>query len=270
MAKASEAKSNVPVLNPDVASELAELGLDINQLKQDSGAGVSGMDAGDIALPYISILQPMSPQCNAASAAYIEGAQPGMLFNTVNNDLYDGRNQGILVISCAYERKYVEWIDRDKGGGWVGDHDIDSDILTFTELNKDGRPVLKVNGNFIVETAYHYSLFLNPLTEDWSQGVVALKSTFLRANRKWNNALVTTKIPGTDLVAPRWLYPYHMKTVSQQKGNNSWWVPEFERADTMVNKKLYDMSRHYCEMVNKGELTRAAEGSVDTGEEIPF
>lgn len=272
MAKAAEPKSNVPALNPDVANELAELGLDINQLKADSGAGVSGMDAGDIALPYISILQPMSPQVNAASSKYIEGAQAGQLFNTVSGEIYDGRTGGMLAISCAYERKYVEWIDRDKGGGWVGDHDIDSDILTFTELNEKNKPVLKTNGNFIIETAYHYSLFLNPIRETWFQGVLAMKSTHLRANRKWNNALVTTQIPGTDLLAPRWLYPYHLKTASEIKGQNSFWVPTLERADTMVSKRLYDMARNYCDMVNKGALTRAAESTESTGdgEEIPF
>lgn len=214
------------------------------------------MDTGDIALPYIVVLQTNSPQVNPAKAQFIEGAQAGMLYNTVMDVVFNGRTEGMAVIPCAYERKFVEWVHRDQGGGWVAEHSIESDIMNHTRPDDKGKPRLP-NGNVVVETAYHYILFKDPDTEAWGQGIMAMSSTFLKKNRKWNNMITTSKIPGTDKQAPRFLYAYQLTSVVETKGENSWFVPELKKIESPISLSLYNNAKAYAALVNQGKINRA-------------
>ena len=42
----------------------------------------------DITIPRVDVLQALSPQRKKTNAEYIEGAEEGMLFNTVTKQLY--------------------------------------------------------------------------------------------------------------------------------------------------------------------------------------
>lgn len=275
MAKATTTGQAVAPVTNKAALALAD-DLDLSFIQGDAGEGVEDMGVADVALPYIAILQSNSPQVQPGLPKFIEGAQASMFMNTVSNEAFDGRNTGFLFIPCYYERKYVEWVDRDKGGGWVGDYEIDSDIMKHTVKNEKGRPVLKGNGNLIVETAYHYGYYQDPDEEAWMQCVIAMKSTNLKINRAWNNELITTKIPGSNLTAPRWLYPYRIKTTLQQKNANSWWQYLITRETKTVNKEMYEKAKAFRELVASGLIKRGAEadtgdtaGVNDTGGETP-
>lgn len=233
-------------------------GLYMEQLQQDAAANNPELGTGDVALPYIYILQANSPQVNPGRSEYVEGAQASMFFNNVADAAYNGREDGITFVPCAYERKYVEWVHRDNGGGWVGDYDINSDIMSKTRPDDMGKPRLQ-NGNVIVETAYHYGLVLDNETGVWSQCVIPMKSTALKKNRAWNNMIVTTKIPGTDLQAPWFLFAYNLRTEMETKGENSWWNFLISKHDEAVSLEVYVKAKAFAELVNSGAITRVAE-----------
>jgi hypothetical protein len=67
----------------------------------------------DQALPFLKILGQLSPEVNKRDGKYVEGAEPGKIFNTVTSKLYDT----IDVIPCYYKRQYIEWQDRGVTGG---------------------------------------------------------------------------------------------------------------------------------------------------------
>lgn len=241
-------------------------GMDLSELMADAGAGVDNLGMDDVAVPYLYILQKGSPQVDEDSEARIPDAKQGMFFNNVTNEIFNGREEGIMVIPCAYERKYVEWIDRDSGGGgYVADHDIDSDILSECTPNEKGIPVLK-NGHLIIETAYHYVYMMNPNTGRWEEIIIPMKSTALKKSRRLNKALMATFIPGTASKAPRWLYIYNFKTVKEQRGDNTWSNFEINRTDQMVNKEQYIACKSFAELFEKGGITRAAESGAPTGD----
>lgn len=252
----------------EVASvkESAQLpaGMSMDDLLADSGAGTSDMSMDDIAVPYLYILQSNSPQVNADHELYVQGAAAGMFYNNVSGEVYDGRTTGLKVIPCAYERKYVEWIDRDSGGGgYVADHDIDSGILSETKPNEKGIPILG-NGHLIIETAYHYVYMFNPHTSVWEEIIIPMKSTFLKKSRRWNKTLMTTLIPGTTNRAPRWLYPYQLKTVKESKNNNTWSNFDISRLPDMVTSEQYQSAKAFAKLMEEGLITRAKE--TDTGD----
>lgn len=237
-------------------------GVDMEELLRDSGAGVDSMGMDDVAVPYLYVLQSNSPQVNPDADDYIEGAKPGMFYNNVSNEIYDGRTEGLIVIPCAYERKYVEWVPRDSGGGYVADHDIGSNILSECTPNEKGIPCLK-NGNLIVETAYHYVYFKNPNDGQWDQIIIPMKSTFLKKSRRWNKTLMATLIPGTTNRAPRWLYPYRIKTVKESKGDQTWSNVDLERLPEMVTADQYRAAKAFAELFTSGAIVKARE--TDTG-----
>lgn len=241
-------------------------GMDMEELLRDSGVGVDSMGMDDVAVPYLYILQTNSPQVNPDHDLYIEGATAGMFYNNVSGEVYDGRKEGLVVIPCAYERKYVEWVPRDNGGGYVADHDIDSDILSETSPNEKGIPCLK-NGNLIVETAYHYVYFKNPKDGQWDQIIIPMKSTMLKKSRRWNKTLMATLIPGTANRAPRWLYPYQLKTAKETKNDNTWSNFDIERLPDMVTAEQYRAAKSFAELFSAGAIVKAHEsdtGSIDS------
>lgn len=238
-------------------------GYDMDELLADAQQNPT-MDTQDVALPFIAILQSNSPEVNPGDPTYIEGSQSSMFINTVTREVFEGRKEGLLIVPCFYERKLVEWVDRDKGGGWVADYPTDHPIQKTLTRREDGKMVLP-NGNFLVETAYQYVLIMDPDTGSWSQAVIGMKSTALKKNRQLNNAIVTSKIPGTELQAPRFMFPYVMRTEFEQKGSNSWWNFSFRKMDDPIAPELYKQAKSFATMIKEGLLQRstAAEAGGD-------
>ena len=97
----------------------------MEELEGQSGAGFEDTDADDYAIPFVAVLQKGSPQVDPDDGAYINGAKPGLFYNTVTGELF----KDITVIPCARRREFVEWVPRDEGGGLIGRHDPDSDVV---------------------------------------------------------------------------------------------------------------------------------------------
>lgn len=263
MAKATTTKQEVaPAEEAKTNAISAEF---LTEMEMDSGAGVKEMTMDDVAVPYLYVVQKGTPQADEDNEKYLEGCKPGMFLNNVTERFYDGREKGVIVIPCYYERKYVEWKDRDNGqGGYVQDHDIDSGILSKTRPNSKGQPTLD-NGNIIMETAYHYVNMYDEVDERWEEIIIPMKSTMLKNSRRWNKTLMSTLIPGTAKQAPRWLYPYRLKSVKQQKGDQTWYIFDIERMAEPVSVEQYRHCKGFKEAIETGAIKRATETLATPG-----
>lgn len=241
-------------------------GFNLDELAADAALNPQ-LTSNDVALPYIVVLQGLSPQVNAAKTQHIMGAQAGMFYNTVSGEIYEGRQTGLMIVPCAYERRLVQWKHRDTGGGYVKDFPPDSDIMNQTQLDDKGKPRLP-NGDVMVETAYHYCFVQHPETGAWFEAIIALASTGLKTNRKWNNLITTSKIPGTETQAPRFLYPYGVTTEIQSKGENSWFIPSVVKIESPVSVSVYKQSREFARLINSGAVQRSAPPAQADGGEM--
>ena len=64
---------------------------------EHAGAGMDAIGTEDMQIPFLRILQPLSPQLNKNDASYIKGASSGDLFNTVTGQFWSGED-GVYVI----------------------------------------------------------------------------------------------------------------------------------------------------------------------------
>ena len=109
--------------------------LAISNLEADSGKGLGNIGQEDLALPFLKILGQLSPEVNKRDGKYVENAEPGMIFNSVTGELFEG-SKGIEVVPCHYKLEYIEWKERGEGSGApVAIHPSSSDIMTKT--NRD-------------------------------------------------------------------------------------------------------------------------------------
>ena len=134
--------------------------LSTNIFEADAGAGSQNITQEDLALPFLKVLGQLSPEINKQNAKFINGAEPGMIVNSVTKELHDGK-KGIDVIPVHYERQYVEWQDRGQSGNApVAIHKADSDILSTTTRDKSWKDRLP-NGNYLENTANHFVILLS-------------------------------------------------------------------------------------------------------------
>jgi hypothetical protein len=65
--------------------------LSTNIFEADANAGSQNMTQDDLALPFLKVLGQLSPEVNKQNAKFINGAEPGMIVNSVTKELYDGK-----------------------------------------------------------------------------------------------------------------------------------------------------------------------------------
>ena len=64
--------------------------LSTNLFEADADAGSQKISQEDLALPFLKVLGQLSPEVNKRNGKYVEGAEPGMILNTVTNDFMTG------------------------------------------------------------------------------------------------------------------------------------------------------------------------------------
>jgi len=206
--------------NKEIAEKKATpiVTFDDNLLAGDTG--LEEMTTEDFAIPFIRVLQPLSPQVQKQDGKYVAGASAGDLYNTVTDEVYDGE-KGISIVPCAYTKKYLEWIPREKGGGLVNpNHDIS--ILSKCVRDEVTNRFITPDGNEIVETAQFFILVLE---DEPQQAVLAFTSTQLGVARKWSTMLRMARVQnnkGVSVGAPMFAYTYKLTTNTQSNEKGSW------------------------------------------------
>src|SRR5436190_8313475 len=233
--------------NTENNTAMTELPMSLEDMAADSGKG-GKLGIQDIGVPFLYILQTNSPQVNPDNPKYMKGATAGGIYITVIERAFEGREKGLTVIPSYYERQLVEWIPREKGGGFVASYDPENPIKDKAKMVKvqtqgGEKDVLQLpNGNTLQDTAYQYLLVYNG--QAWTPVVYPMKSTALKYCRHWNAALNTTYIPNTDQVAPRWLYQWNFKTQKDHKDQYVFSSPLITQG-AMVNRDQYKAAKEY-------------------------
>ena len=218
--------------------------------------GFDNMTQEDLALPFVRILGQLSPQVTDGDAKYIEGAKPGMIYNTVTSELYDGK-KGIKVIPCYYKKDYPEWSDRGDGpGAPVAIHQPNSPVIATGK--RDGSKIRLPNGNYLEETA-SYFVMVETATGGFTPALITMKSTQLNVSKKWNSMMKTTQFPdgkGGFATPPMFGVVYNLASTLQKNDKGSWygWVVTMDRILGQEDKSLYLGAKDFGANVSKGAV----------------
>ena len=238
------------------------------------GTGLEEASADDYAIPFLRVLQSMSPQLKKSDGKYIQGAEEGNLFNTVTEAVYDG-TEGVLIIPCAYKKKFIEWIPRENGGGLVDDTHPATILKQCTKDDK-GRFILE-NGNQIAETAEYYCI----VAQDESapeQVLLSLTSSQLGFSRRWNTMLNNARVQnakGETVPAPMFSYMYNLTTIPQSNDQYSWMGLSVEKSRpspmplAMAALEFMKAARSGAVEVKQEQEGMSTSADVEE-EEVPF
>lgn len=231
-------------------------------LDAQGSSGFENVKSEDISIPFIKILQAMSPQVKGSTK--IPGASDGDFFNTVTEAVYKGE---ITIIPCVYQKAFVEWVPREQGGGFVKQH-FDSAILTQTKKNEKNADVLP-NGNHIVTTAYHYCLIVK---EDGSfeRVVLSLTSTQLKKSRRWLSQMMSLMINvnGKKITPPMYSHTYKVTTAEESNDFGTWYGFHFGNPSMLQSKDLYLDAKKFHHDVTSGIVKTAEPHELDDAAKV--
>jgi len=233
-------------------AEKKSAGLPSNIFEEDAAKGLGKIGQEDLALPFLKILGQLSPEVNKRDGKYVEGAEPGMIFNSVTGDLYDGV-KGIDVIPCFYKLEYIEWKDRGEGpGAPVAIYDSSSDIMSKTKADANYKDRLP-NGNYIEKTASHFVIVTG---DSPSTALISMKSTQLKISRKWNSMMSGIKLKGKNgLYTPAsFSHIYKLKTTQMSNDKGTWFGWEVSKVGPITEASIYQQAKSFSESISKGAV----------------
>ena len=237
-----------------------------NVFEADAGKEITNIKQEDLASPFLKVLGQLSPEVNTREAKHVEGSQPGMIINTVTNELYDGE-KGIEVLPVYYKRQQIEWQDRGESkGAPVHIYDAGDDIPKTTR-DKSFKDRL-ANGNYLENTVSHFVVLLGKTP---TTALISMKATQLKISRKWNSMMMGIKMQGKDglFTPPTYSHIYKLKTVQQSNDKGTWFGWDVSKVGPITDKGIYEIAKGFSTNVAKGAVI-TKHGDSEPKSEAPF
>lgn len=269
-AKAAEKKTaNVPAVKQNTA-----VSTEVIDFSQDAGAGLEGADKDSYAIPFLAVLQPMSP---AVVDGDVDGAKPGKFINTVSLECFEKP----IVIPCAFQRRWLRWTPREvNGGGFKGElttAEVNALRASGTVKEMDGRLYFPAEDGSInpkkqdrlADTRSHFVLIVDGAdAEVGVPAVFAVTSTGIKTSKNWLARIESTKMKVGErtLTAPSFSQAYELSTEKKTNDKGTWWVPLVSPLAQISNPNLYAQAKAFNAQINAGQVQVAHDSMERAGE----
>ena len=230
-----------------------------------------------LTIPRISVLQDLSPQVKTRDAEYVKGAEPGMIFNTVQRWLA----REFLFVPSKFVVRYIAWQPRPIGGlvdqnltleeceanfrkdgiaRWVGqmrrrpddDELVRVEVIETPEWVGMVKPTVSADGE-VIEDA------------DWLPAAISFPSTKAKVVRDMNTLIDMTKVAGKDgrkFTPPPFYHLFKFDTAIESSGENEYfnfraehqgWLKDAEaRGEAKELKLAFDRGEVEVDMTDTG------------------
>lgn len=227
----------------------------------DAGKGLEGTSKADFAIPFLIMLQGLSPQLET-----VKGAKPGLMLNTITGELY----ASIMVIPCAYQRRFVRWAPRSMGGGYRGElSPLDVEAGTVkglsqvngmylmdvpagaTPFDKDGKALYdKLN-----DTRNHFVLAQSE-SGAWQPALMSLSSTQIKKSKRWMSRIqgLELKQGGKTFTPPSFSHTYRVTTEKEKNAKGDWWGFAIALDAPIADANLYEAAKRFHDSVVAGTV----------------
>ncbi len=254
--------------------QTAVAAFDASVLEQDADQSKGTFGRDDLAIPFLRVLQDMSPQVKKKDEGYVEGAEPGMLYNTVTKELWDGEKEGLILVVAHYTPSFIEWLPQEKGGGggkgFVRDHGpvYTGPAPVRDEKNKDMLP----NGNELVRSGLYYVFAItDEATGRFEHLAFPLSKTQLKKSRAWNTRMQNIRVPrsnGQGEFTPAPFYSsWKLTTVYESNDKGSWYGVNIEpykpTLELPFGAGVYTAAKDFKELIAKGAVRTNMEAMAE-------
>ena len=217
--------------------------------REDAEKGFENVRQESLALPILKLLQNSSGEAQKRNQNYVEGAEPGMLLNTVTKRLYNG-DTGINVIPCYYKLEYQEWADFGTGSGRPEQiYADDSDIISKT--TRDGNKDRLSNGNYILTVHQNYVLIVGD--DAVETALISMSSSQGKISRKWQSLQMSqtmTDANGTYTPAS-FSHIYNLSSVLNTGKGNQWYGYAVKTVGPVTDPNLYQRAKDFHMSLSK-------------------
>ena len=216
----------------------------------DAHLGFENVKTESLAPPILKLLQNGSAEAKKMNQNFIQGAEPGMILNTISKKIYDGA-KGISVVPCHYRLEYQEWSDYGTGSGRPENIYPDtSDILTKTTQGPDGRDRLQ-NGNYILTVGQHFVLVVDGANID--PAMISMSSSQGKVSRKWNAMMMSITLDGKNgpYTPPSFSHIYKLSTVINSGRGQQWYGWNVEKVGPVEDAVLYEKAKKFYNSFSK-------------------
>lgn len=224
-------------------------------IKQDPDQirGSEDVKTEDLTIPRLEVVQALSPIRKKNDPEYVEGAEEGILYNSVTRELY---GESVMVVPIIFKKQWLIWKDRDAGGGFRGEFPNPEEADTkIVELTNDG----DVGPFESVDTAQHLCLLLR---EDGriEEIVLSMSKSKMKVSRQWNSII---RMIGGD----RFSRVYNISSV-EQKGEKGEFYNFHVTALGFPSQSVYERAENLYEEVFSGEREIRANQDDTKEEEV--
>ena len=231
--------------------------LDFSMVEADSGLGNKEVDQETLSIPFLKTN--LSKQILEAN----RGAVSGDMYNTVTGEIYD-RDKGIKVVPCVFQRRFIQWSPLgDEQSAPIAIYATKEECPTTERSKEDNKEYLTDgSGHYIEDTHQHYCLIVKIDDKGNSTGatdavMIAMKSTSLKASRKWNSIISTRrkqKADGSMFIPPRFLYMYNLGTYMESGRKGDYFVWDMKLDNELSDVNLYNEAKAFALSVEQNNV----------------
>lgn len=241
MSKKNDQVANVEATLPDF-------------LKGQTGRGSEAVDHNDLIIPRLEVVQSLSKVRKKTASEYIDGAEEGMLYNSVTRELY---GHEVNIVPVFFVKEFLVWRDQKLGGGFGGAHASEEEAMA-RRAEMDNPNEWEVN-----LTHQHFCLIVKPdgTTEE---AVISMAKSKLKVSKKFNSLI---RLNGGD----RFSRVYKLKGIATENSQGQ----EFYTLDVLnvgfVDEPTYRHAEKIYELLKSGAASADRNfDSVDNDGEAPF
>ena len=209
-------------------------------IRTDAQRGSENVTQRDLLVPRLTILQALSPEVDEDGAAYVPGARPGYLVNTLTKQMWSGKD-GVLVVPVVFDKQHMVWREREEGGGLLGVYDTAEEAQA--RLAMEGGEAANVE---YVETPQHICFVLNDDGSPIEEIAIPMPKSKYKISRRWNSLI---RINGGD----RFSRAYRIRSVKDKGPKGEFYNFEITNAG-WASKDAYEAAEDLYEAIMSGRL----------------
>jgi len=234
-------------MSKDLAvKENTALSTEVLDFSADASQGLENVDKDSLAIPFLQVLQPLSPQIET-----VEGAKAGKLINTITNELMDEA----FVVPVAFQRRFIRWALRENGGGYRGE--MTAAEVEALNLKRDDQGRLMYEGDELKDTRNHFVLIVSKDQTKFQPALFSLGSTQIKKSKRWLSRIQGIQLQdanGKIFTPPSFSHVYSVKTLKESNDKGFWYGIDVDILGPVTSRAIYEAAKAFHGQIVSGQV----------------